>query len=87
MAYQYLGFANLKLHDVDSAIDNYAKAVDIDNDDWMAHKGLGVAYMLKSINSKDQLLRNMGIEEWNMSLDIKPNQPKLKRLLKKYSNQ
>jgi len=84
--YQYLGFANLKLHDINTAIANYKRAVDIDSRDWMARKGLGVAYILKAINNpNDNTFKEIGIEQWNISLDIKPDQPKLRRLLDKYS--
>ena len=85
MAYQYLGFAHLKLRDIDSALASYSKAVEVGTSDWMAHKGLGVAYILKAVNNNDNALKAKGIEHWNTSLDINPDQPKLRRLLEKYS--
>jgi len=75
----------LKLRDISSAVSNYAKAVEIDASDWVAHKNLGVVYMLKAINNNDAATKAKGIKHWNTSLDINPNQPKLRRLLDKYS--
>lgn len=86
IAHQYLGFAELKLKNIQTAIDNYKKAVEIDDNDWMAHKGLGVAYMLKSMKDKDDTMQAMALEQWNISLQIKPDQPKLKKLVERYTN-
>jgi tetratricopeptide (TPR) repeat protein len=86
LARQYLGFAYLKLKETDLGIESYKKAVDIDQSDWMAHKGLGVAYLLKSVNNdNDPKLMAMGLEQWNISLSIKPEQDKLRKLLEKFS--
>ena len=61
--------------------------VEIDENDWMARKGLGVAYMLVSMkNQNDEKLRALALEQWNISLQIKPQQPKLAQLIKQYSN-
>ncbi len=87
MAHQYLGFTLLKLKDTQAAITSYEQAVKIDDNDWMAHKGLGVAYMLMSMkNSNDQMLQARAIEQWNISLQIKDDQPKLRKLLEHYTN-
>ncbi len=86
IAYQYLGFAELKLKNTQTAIDNYKRAVEIDDNDWMAHKGLGVAYMLMSMQQNNQTLQVLALEQWNISLQIKPDQPKLKLLVERYTN-
>ena len=101
MAFQYLGFSYLKLKETDLALRSYGKAVKIDDSDWMAHKGMGVACILKSAKEKDDQLEGReleaneqevsrlkakGIEHWSRSLNIKPDQPRLLVLLKKYSN-
>lgn len=86
LAYQYLGFAQLKLKETDQAVESYKKAVNAGQDDWMAHKGLGVAYMMLSIkNQNDKKIQALAIEQWTISLQINPDQPKLQQLLDRYS--
>ena len=55
--------------------------------DWMARKGLGVVYMLKSAATDDPTYKAMAMEQWAESLKIEPHQPKLVTLIKKYSQQ
>ena len=73
---------------VDKATESYSRAIEINDKDWQAFRGLGVAYMLMGINNKDETLKAKAIQQWRTSLDIKPNQPSRERLLKlvrKYS--
>ena len=87
MAYQYLGFAQLKLKETVDAVKSYRQAVQVDENDWMARKGLGVAYMLMAMkNQNDEKMRALAVEQWSISLQIKPQQPKLSQLIKQYSN-
>ena len=64
------------------SIESYKKAIEINDKDWQAHKGLGVAYAIKGTNNKDKTLRAKAIQQWRLSLDIKPDQPNRERLLK-----
>jgi hypothetical protein len=51
----------------------------------MARKGLGVAYMLMAIkNQNDEKLRALAVEQWSISLQIQPNQSKLREWVKRY---
>lgn len=85
MAHQYLGFAQLKLKETNEAVESYRQAVTVDENDWMARKGLGVAYMLLSMkNQNDEQLQALAVEQWNISLQIKPDQPKLQQLVDRY---
>ena len=85
LAHQYLGFAQLRLKELDEAVESYQMAVRADENDWMARKGLGVAYMLKSMNPpRDERLKALAVEQWNISLQIKPDQPKLEQLVERY---
>jgi len=87
IAYQYLGFSQLKLKETQQAVDNYRKAVEVDENDWMARKGLGVALMLLAVQqNNDEQLQAQAVEQWNISLQIKPDQPKLKQLIDRYTN-
>jgi len=87
MAYQYLGFIQIMDKQKDLAMESYLKAVGLDPDDWMARKGLGVVYMLKGVADDDPMFKAMAIEQWNESLRIEPNQPKLVNLITKYTQQ
>jgi len=71
-------------------IESYGRALEIDDKNWEARRGLGVAYMLKALSDEDQVLKAKAVEQWHLSLDIKPDQPRrerLLRLIRKYSEQ
>ncbi|MHC4949684.1 MAG: tetratricopeptide repeat protein [Planctomycetota bacterium] len=84
MAHQYLGFAQLRLKETVEAIQSYQRAVELNENDWMARKGLGVAYMLMSMKQNDDRMQAMAVEQWNISLQIKPDQSKLRELVNRY---
>ncbi len=72
-----------------SSILSYQQAIMIDENDWEAYRGLGVAYILEAIKSKDSELKAKAVEQWRLSLKIKPDQDrreKLLKLIKQYSN-
>ncbi len=87
IAWQYLGFAHLKLHEVDDAIASYEEVVRVNREDWMGHKALGVAFMLKALKDRDNYdsLKTKALEQWNLSLEIKSDQPKLMKFVERYS--
>ena len=73
---------------LDESIENYNKAIEINSKNWEAFRGLGVAYILQSLDEKDESLKEKAIKQWQLSLDIKPDQPrrqKLLELIQKYS--
>ena len=75
---------------IDKAVQSYNKAIEINKKDWQAYRGLGVAYMLKAINNEDDKMRQQAIDQWRLSLDVNPDQPRrsrLIRLMEKYSKQ
>ena len=84
----YLGYCYLRLDEMDKAVDSYSRAIEINNNDWEAHRGLGVAYMMKVIdktNEDEQLktdLRAKAVRHWQLSLKLNPGQPHRERLLK-----
>ena len=63
-----LGYCLLKLGDVDQAMQMYRKSVDLDANDWEAHRGLGVALVLKARESGDVSLRTEAVRHWRRSL-------------------
>jgi Flp pilus assembly protein TadD len=81
-AHQYLGFCHLRLGQIDEAIAGYRRAIALDDRDWEAHRGLGVAYMMMAISNDDESLKDKAVAQWRLSLAIKPDQPRRKKLLK-----
>ena len=70
---------------LEKSIKSYSRAIEINDKDWQAHRGLGVAYMLRGKNedgTTDETLKAKAIQQWHLSLDIRPNQPHRERLLK-----
>jgi len=78
---------------VGKAVDFYSRAVEIDQNDWDAHRGLGVAYIIDAKNpdgTVDELLKDKAIDHWRTSLQINPDQPRadrLRNLIAKYRTQ
>ena len=92
IACQHLGYAYLRLRQMDDAADSYSRAIEINENDAAGYKGLGVVYMLKFQDAKAAGMDNeaeefklRAMENWSRSLDIDPTQSKLLKLYKKYS--
>ena len=64
------------------ATESYSRAIEIDDKDWQAHQRLGDAYMLSALNKNNTVLIIKAVEQWRLSLAVKPNQPDRERLLK-----
>jgi len=67
---------------IEKAVESYNRAIEINANDWQAYRGLGVAFMLRAINSKNDKIREKAVEQWRISLKINPGQPHRKRLFK-----
>ena len=73
------------------AIESYKTAIEIDDRDWDAHRQLGVAYILQGTNEDktvDEQLRIEALEQWRLSLQLRPDQPNregLHKLVQYYS--
>jgi tetratricopeptide (TPR) repeat protein len=83
-----LGYCLLKLGDIDQAMQMYRQSVDLDANDWEAHRGLGVALVLKARQSGDGRLQAEAVRHWRRSLVLKPDQPKreiLEKLIREHS--
>ena len=87
IAHQHMGYAHLKQKAVDRAIASYETAAKLQPGDWKALKGLGVAYMLKAAVAKDDAYKAKGLALWEKSLEIKPDQPELRKMYSKYTSQ
>jgi len=86
-AFRHLGYCFIKLGDTDQAVQMYQRSIDFDGNDWEAHRGLGVAYMLKARQTADQRWEAKALEHWRRSLAIRPDQPKrevLEKLIREH---
>ena len=84
-AFKHLGYCYLRLKEIDKSIENYTMAIRIDDQDWDARRGLGVAYILKGTSEDkaiDPKLKAKALEQWRRSLQINPDQPNRETLLK-----
>ena len=73
---------------LENAINSYDRAIAINERDWEAYRGLGVAYMLRALSEQNKLLKAKAIYQWRLSLEINPDQPRrdrLQSLIDKYS--
>lgn len=87
-AHQYLGYCHLKSGDLDAAMQSYLTAVDLNGADFEAHRGLGVAYMLKARGDGGPDFAARAAEQWQTSLDINPDQtnaPALRKMIEAYT--
>lgn len=67
---------------VNKSAENYTRAIEIDDQDWEAQKGLGVVYAIIGTNNNDDDAKQQAVEQWRLSLSIKPNQSNRARLIK-----
>jgi tetratricopeptide (TPR) repeat protein len=87
-AFRHLGYCLVKRGDVDRAVQMYQKSVELNDNDWEAHRGLGVAYMMKGRQTGDARLQAEALSHWRRSLNIAPDQPKheaLEQLIREQS--
>lgn len=87
-AFRHLGYCFLKLGEADQAVAMYERAIALDDGDWEAHRGLGVACMIEFQRSGDEAMRVAALRHWRRSLDIHPDQPRrdwLKKLIQEHA--
>jgi tetratricopeptide (TPR) repeat protein len=78
---------------LDESVASYEKAVALDEQDWDAHRGLGVAYIWKATTAAggiDEALKEKALQQWRRSLEINPQQTyrdTLLRYIRIYSRQ
>ena len=87
-ALRHRAYCLLKLGDTDGAIEGYEKAIGLDAGDWQAHRGLGVAYVVKARQTGDGRFESMGLDHWQQALALAPDQPRgdvLQRLIEEHA--
>lgn len=83
IALAYCLLSERKLQD---ALDSYKRAHRLDPKNYKALNGIGVTYMFMFIeNKEDRQMARDAIEAWHQSLELNPNQPKITKLIQKYS--
>lgn len=80
-----LGHCLFRMQRYDEAETNYLEALAYDPRLASAHAGLGSIQMLRAFQDphRDQL-REQALEHWHRSLELNPNQPRIRRLIEKY---
>ena len=85
IAYERLGYCHFRMRDYERALTNYDWAATLDSEMPGAHSGLGVVRMAMHLESPNDLdLRRRAIGHWHRSLEIEPDQPRIRNLLAKY---
>lgn len=70
---------------LDDAAASYRKAIDLDPKNAPAHAGLGVVRLTQYLAQPDQAdYLDEAVECWHTSLEINPDQPKVRGLLERY---
>lgn len=85
VAHERLGYCRYRQGDYEAALASYTKAVELDARLADAFGGRGIVEMTLFLKNKDRSeFRNRAVEDWHRSLELEPNQPKLRALLVKY---
>lgn len=86
VAWEQIGGCYYHMKQYDQARQSYEKSLAIDSSSAVARRGLGVTLMTQYvIEPKRPELRDAALENWHRSLEIKPDQPDLVKLVKKYT--
>jgi tetratricopeptide (TPR) repeat protein len=86
LIYERMGYAYFKLGKTDEALDAYHAALQRDGNDTAALNGVGVCLMTQYISAglQDRDLRDQALEAWHKSLQVRPDQPQIATLIRKF---
>ncbi len=85
IAHERLGYCYWRENNLDAAAQAYIRAISIDSKNAAAFAGYGVVRMTQYLNNPEQTsLRDEAVEAWHKSLELDPEQPKLRNLIEKY---
>ena len=83
-----MGYCYLTGQKLQMALEAYRRAAQLDRKNHQAFNGMGVTQiLLYRQNPQDHQLADEAIKNWNHSLEINPNQPKIKRFIVKYTKE
>lgn len=85
-AHEALGYCLFRLKQFDPARVSYERSLAADPRRPRAHAGIGSIFMLRYLEDADQVVfRDRGLEHWHRSLELDPDQPRIAKLIAKYS--
>lgn len=86
LAHERLGYCCLVDRSYDVALKHYNKAAAIDSRMAEAYAGRGAVRMALALQQADGAanLRDQAVDDWHRSLELKPDQPKIRKLVEKY---
>ena len=85
-AWEKKGVCLFYMKQFDRALEAYETAIGLDSNSASVYRGVGVVHMTRYVmEGSDPTLRDKALEAWNASLEIKPDQEDLKRLVEKYT--
>ncbi len=85
-AHEAKGYCLFRMKLYDEAATAYQDALSLDNRLAKAHAGLGAINMLEFAQDDTKLaMRDSALEHWHRSLEIDPNQTRIRNLLQKYA--
>jgi len=84
-AHERLGYCLWRQGIYPLAAQQYEKAIQLDPHNAAARAGYGVVLMTQYLETPDDVtLRDRAVETWHISLELNPEQPKLRELVEKY---
>ncbi|MBK9120896.1 MAG: tetratricopeptide repeat protein [Phycisphaerales bacterium] len=84
-AHERMGYTLWRMQDLLSAAASYRRAIQLDPRNSAARAGYGVVLMTQYLDDPSNVsLRDEAVESWHRSLELDPNQPKLRELVEKY---
>jgi tetratricopeptide (TPR) repeat protein len=84
-AHERLGYCLWRTQSYDASAASYQRAIECDRKNAAAFAGHGVVLMTQYLDQPENVaLRDRAVENWHISLELAPNQPKLRELVDKY---
>ncbi|MCC6359368.1 MAG: tetratricopeptide repeat protein, partial [Phycisphaerales bacterium] len=85
IVHERMGFCEWRTGNHEAAARSYRQAIAISRKSARAFAGLGVVLMNQFLDDPSKAaLRDEAIEVWHQSLEIDPQQPKIRELINKY---
>jgi len=85
-AHEALGYCLFRSRDFGAAERSYSQALSCDPKLPRAHAGLGAVYMLRYREEQTRTdFRDRALEHWHRSLEIDPDQPRIRKLIAEYT--